>query len=34
MGWLGEQKAKHLSLGLHKILTECDDNQKATLRWC
>jgi hypothetical protein len=33
MGWLGEQKAKHPSLGLHKILMEHDDNLKTSLKW-
>jgi hypothetical protein len=34
MGWLGGQKAKHLNLGLRKILVEHDDNLKIILRWC
>lgn len=34
MEWLGEQKGKHPSLTLHKILIEHDDNLKTTLRWC
>jgi hypothetical protein len=34
MGWLGRQKVKHSSLGLHKTSTKCDDNQKTTLKWC
>jgi len=33
MGWLCEQKVKHLSLGLHKISIEHDDNLKTNLRW-
>jgi hypothetical protein len=35
MGWLGEQKTKHPSLGLYKILIEIkhDDNLKINLKW-
>jgi hypothetical protein len=31
MGWLGEQKVKHPSLGLQKISAKCDDNSKMML---
>jgi len=34
MGWLHRQKAKHMSLGIHKILAEHDDIVKTILRWC
>jgi hypothetical protein len=33
MRWLGKQKAKHLSLDLHKISIEIDNNLKTTLKW-
>jgi hypothetical protein len=31
-GMLETQKAKHLSLNLHKISAECNDNLNTTLR--
>jgi hypothetical protein len=33
MGWIGGQKSLTLDLGLHKILTKHNDNQKTILRW-
>jgi hypothetical protein len=30
MGWLGKQKDKHSTLGLHQKSTKCNDNQKTT----
>jgi hypothetical protein len=34
MGWVGGHKAKHLNMGMLKILAKCDDNLKKILKWC